>query len=64
LEFKSKDMFGVFYKVTKEGKIFAGLNDELIEKFDNIEDAREFCSHENMAGYLDELHIGYVVKKL
>jgi len=57
-------MYGVFYKTTKNARIFAGLNDELIEKFDNIEDAREFCSHENMAGYLDELHIGYVVKKL
>jgi len=57
-------MFGVFYRVTKQGKIFAGLKDELIEKFDNLEDAREFCSHENMAGYLDELHSGYVVRKL
>jgi hypothetical protein len=57
-------MFGVFYKVTRQGKIFAGLNDELIEKFNNLEDAREFCSHENMAGYLDELHSGYVVRKL
>ncbi len=57
-------MYGVFYKTTKNARIFAGLKDELIEKFDNIEDAREFCSHENMAGYLDELHIGYVVKKL
>jgi len=55
-------MFGVYYKVTREGKIFAGLKDELIEKFDNFEDAKEYCSHENMAGYLDELHSGYVVR--
>lgn len=57
-------MFGVFYKVTKQGKIFTNLKDELIEKFNNLEDAREFCSHENMAGYIDELHSGYVVRKL
>ena len=56
--------FGVFYKATSQGKIFAGLKDELIEKFDNLEDALEFCSHENIAGYLDELHSGYVVKRI
>lgn len=55
-------MYGVFYKVTRNGKLFAGLNDELIEKFTNHDDAMGCCESLNMGGYLDELHSGYVVR--
>lgn len=56
--------FGVFYKVTKQGKLFAGLTDELIDSFDNQDNAIEYCKSLNLGGYLDELHSGYVVKRI
>ena len=57
-------MFGVYYKVTREGKIFAGLSDELMWQSDNQDFAIKYCEGLNIGGYLDELHSGYVVKKL
>jgi len=57
-------MYGVFYKTTKNARIFAGLKDELIAEFDNFEEAKSACEVENMGGYLDELHSGYVVRPL
>ena len=55
-------MYGVFYKATRNGKLFAGLKDELIEKFTNHNEAMSCCESLNMGGYLDELHSGYVVR--
>jgi hypothetical protein len=57
-------MFGVYYTVTREGKIFAGLSDELMWQSDNQDFAIKYCEGLNIGGYLDELHSGYVVKKL
>lgn len=56
--------WAVYYTPNRDGKLFAGLNDELIAKFECQERAIEFCDNCNMTGYLDELHIGYRVKPI
>lgn len=61
---KTIKSWGVFYTPNREGKIFAGICDELICQFDNQDRAIEFCDNCNMTGYLDELHIGYRVKPI
>ena len=54
--------WGVYYMPTKEGRIFAGLKPELVEEFDNKDDAFMMCEHYNQCGALDEMHYGYDVK--
>jgi len=56
--------WGVYYAPTKEGKIFAGLKNELMGCFVNQIDAMKYQHELNQGGYLDELHYGYVVYSL
>jgi hypothetical protein len=53
--------YGVFYVATREAKIFAGIQDELIATLDNFDDAIMIANSET---YLDELHEGYVVRSI
>ena len=53
--------YGVFYLATREAKVFAGMEDELIASFDNFDDAIMMANSET---YLDEMHEGYVVRSL
>ena len=54
--------WGVFYKPTREGRLFAGLKNELEATFKTKDEAFAHCQHLNMAGSLDELHDGYIVR--
>ena len=56
--------WGVYYAPTKEGKLFAGLKNELMDCFLNQNDAIDFQNNLNMAANIDELHFGYVVYSL
>jgi hypothetical protein len=53
--------YGVYYVPTKEGRLFAGIDRELIAVFDEQTQAISYCKSVNMGGKLDELHIGYSV---
>lgn len=56
--------YGVYYAPTKQGKLFAGLKNELQACFQNHLDAIKYQNHLNMAGSLDDLHYGYVIYPL
>jgi len=53
--------YGVFYTATREAKVFAGMQDELIATFNNFEDAIFMANSETQ---LDEMHDGYVVRAI
>ena len=54
--------YGVYYVATREAKIFAGMQDELIATFEKFEDAIMLSNAE--ACHLDEMHDGYVVRPI
>ena len=51
--------YEVYYAVTREAKIFANMEDELMATFENFKDAVYYANYE--CG-LDEMHSGYVVR--
>lgn len=53
--------YGVYYVATREAKLFAGMQDELIATFNNFDDALDMANSET---YLDESHDGYVVRSI
>lgn len=62
MENKSKILgWSVCYVPNYEGRQFAGLKTETIERFNDQDDAIAYCDDLNYSGTLDELHIGYRV---
>tara|TARA_R100000935_G_scaffold2113_1_gene6179 strand:+ start:5365 stop:5592 length:228 start_codon:yes stop_codon:yes gene_type:complete len=51
--------YEVYYAVTREAKIFANMEDELMATFEKFDDAMQYANSE--CG-LDEMHTGYVVR--
>lgn len=51
--------WAVCYVPNHEGRTYAGLKTETIEWFKNQDSAIEHSNHLNMAGSIDELHVGY-----
>tara|TARA_R100000935_G_scaffold47970_1_gene72244 strand:- start:47 stop:319 length:273 start_codon:yes stop_codon:yes gene_type:complete len=51
--------YEVYYEVTREARIFANMEDELMATFENFNDAVYYANSE--CG-LDEMHSGYVVR--
>jgi len=51
--------YEVYYAVTREARIFANMEDELMATFETFKDAVYYANSE--CG-LDEMHSGYVVR--